>query len=276
MNEIVISNHILPTIESCDQCIATEPFLHADRVLDFNVMIYVTDGVIYVTEAGTEYAIHPGELLFLKKGVHHYGTKLIPKGTRWFYVHFYLNEPDECLSQFSKSRTTNHASRYLPKFVKDLPSYQFDQLIQKFVDFYHSSDSMQNWYHPIRFFELLSELTTYQTTESRSEVLVNSICEFLSDQIKVPFSSQELEQHFFLSYKYMASIFKKEKNMTMQQYHTRLRMNSAAKLLGSTLLPINEIADYFGYSDQLYFSRCFHEFSGMSPSAFRKSQITRY
>lgn len=37
-----------------------------DRMADFNVMILVTDGVMYVSENDIDYEIRAGELLFLK------------------------------------------------------------------------------------------------------------------------------------------------------------------------------------------------------------------
>ena len=73
----------------------------------------------------------------------------------------------------------------------------------------------------------------------------------------------------------MAHLFKKEKGVTMQQYHNSVRMDEACRLLCSTLMSIGEIADKLGFSDVLYFSRCFHTYTGKSPSAYRK-ESARY
>ena len=70
----------------------------------------------------------------------------------------------------------------------------------------------------------------------------------------------------------MAAVFKRERGETMQQYHTRLRMNTACYLLKSTLMSVREIAAETGYSDALYFSRCFRAAKGMSPTEFRRSK----
>ena len=64
--------------------------MHPDRVLDFDVLIYVVSGSVQVVEEDQEYCIFPGELLFLKHGCHHYGTKRNPPMTSWYYFHFYL------------------------------------------------------------------------------------------------------------------------------------------------------------------------------------------
>lgn len=44
-------------------------FVHPNRVLDFDVLIYVVSGSVQVVEDDQEYCILPGELLFLKHGL---------------------------------------------------------------------------------------------------------------------------------------------------------------------------------------------------------------
>ena len=56
-------------------------------------MIYVADGVIYVTEDEKDHEIGAGELFFLKNRIRHYGKREIPRGTKWYYVHFFLDDP---------------------------------------------------------------------------------------------------------------------------------------------------------------------------------------
>ena len=119
-------------------------------------------------------------------------------------------------------------------------------------------------------FLLLSSLAVSTHGFSNNLTLSDRICRYLSDNIGVPFSSENIEKRFYLSYKYMAHLFKKEKGVTMQQYHNSVRMDEACRLLCSTLMSIGEIADKLGFSDVLYFSRCFRNYTGKSPSAYRK------
>ena len=46
MNELIVTTTEMPIVCGCDHLTASEPFYHADRTLDFNVLIYVADGVI--------------------------------------------------------------------------------------------------------------------------------------------------------------------------------------------------------------------------------------
>lgn len=266
MNQIILSNTILPVVSSCDSLAAQEPFLHADRIADFHVMIYVTDGCIPVTEENIDYEICPGELFFLKSGIRHWGKKEVSRGTRWHYVHFYLDESVDC----GKYEYPHSFQITLPKILRNLSGSSLENQIFEFTEFYHSEDPLDIWNCNQRFFQLLTEIAHYEKKEQVPVNLSDRIAQYLAGHYNQPFSSKALEHQFFLSYKRMAAVFKKDKGMTMQQFHTSIRMEAACKLLRSTLLPIGEISREVGYADMLYFSRCFHAVMGMSPTQYRR------
>jgi two-component system response regulator YesN len=88
------------------------------------------------------------------------------------------------------------------------------------------------------------------------------------------FNAQKVANYFCLSYKHLAATFKKEKNISMQHFHQKIRIDKACKLLRTTLLSIWEIANQTGWNDQLYFSRCFKNTMGMSPTEYRNLPLT--
>ena len=237
--------------------------------------IYVIDGCIYVTEGDTDYEVNAGELLILKNGVHHFGKKKIQKGTKWIFVHFRISAdcnaspfyPDA--SPLGTYDATAESILTLPKFL-DSVSARFEKELKTFIEYAQSDDAYKKWFINQRLFLLLSSLAVSTQGFSNNLTLSDRICRYLSDNIGVPFSSENIEKRFYLSYKYMSHLFKKEKGVTMQQYHNSVRMDEACRLLCSTLMSIGEIADKLGFSDVLYFSRCFRNYTGKSPSAYRK------
>lgn len=275
MNEIIIANNSLPQLCGCGLFAASESFIHTDRVPDFCVLIYVIDGCIYVTEGDTDYEVNAGELLILKNGVHHFGKKKIQKGTKWIFLHFRISAdcnaspfyPDA--SPLGAYDTTAESILTLPKFL-DSVSARFEKELKTFIEYAQSDDAYKKWFINQRLFLLLSSLAISTQGFSNNLTLSDRICRYLSDNIGVPFNSENIEKRFYLSYKYMAHLFKKEKGVTMQQYHNSIRMDEACRLLCSTLMSIGEIADKLGFSDVLYFSRCFRNYTGKSPSAYRK------
>lgn len=275
MNEIIIANNSLPQLCGCGLFAASESFIHTDRVPDFCVLIYVIDGCIYVTEGDTDYEVNAGELLILKSGVHHFGKKKIQKGTKWIFVHFGISAdcnaspfyPDA--SPLGAYDATAESILTLPKFL-DSVSARFEKVLKTFIEYAQSDDAYKKWFINQRLFLLLSSLAVSAQGFSNNLTLSDRICRYLSDNIGVPFSSENIEKQFYLSYKYMSHLFKKEKGVTMQQYHNSVRMDEACRLLCSTLMSIGEIADKLGFSDVLYFSRCFRNYTGKSPSTYRK------
>lgn len=297
MNELTLYSDCMPVLEGCDFCAANESFLHADRILDFHVMIYVVSGCIYVTETDIDYEVRQGQLLFLHSGIRHYGKRAIPKGTRWYYAHFYLDSPENALSYPVPEQRSDSCSDFrfrvqLPKYLSGLEHSEIAYRITGLADSLHLGNactnltSMPTAFRPVNYltmwnanqtlFSILTLLAFQEQQPVSAPSLSEQIQVYLADHITEPFSAALLEKEFFLSYKYMASVFKKETGMTMLQYHTGLRMQEACRLLRSTLLSVGEISTRLGYHDLLYFSRCFHQTVGMSPSLYRKTQTQNY
>ena len=268
MNEVVITNTSLPIFYSGDIYCAAEPFYHADRTVDFDILIYVLEGTIYVTEGDTDYSVKSGELLFLKSGVHHYGKYEISKGTRWYFIHF---GTDDDIKGFSEYGTPDKEKLYvnIPKYTKGLSGSDTEWRIAEFITYANSADKMRSWNINVRLFQLLSDIAFLRS--STELTLPVRICRYLDSHYKDSFSVKKLEKEFYLSYKYMAARFRKDIGCSMQQYHTAARLNEAAGLLRSTLLPVNEIARDVGYDDALYFSKCFSSRFKSSPTAYRKT-----
>lgn len=280
MNEIVIDTCTLPNVISGAYEVASAPFIHADRTIDFHVLIYVTEGYICVTENEQDYTIQKGELFFLKSGLHHYGKIEIPQGTAWYYIHFCTSPVSSAYPHFQITNEPGNQGFFPASYAYTLtlPKHSYvpqdsalAKMIISFIRYLNSTDPLRRWNLNQKLFQLLSECAFISFVEvPKEESLTDQICRFLSDHVQEPFKASALETHFHLSYKHLASCFKKATNTTIQAYHTRLKMNLACTLLRSTLLPIKEISLRLGYQDMLYFSRVFHAQVGVSPSAYRK------
>ncbi len=66
--------------------------------------------------------------------------------------------------------------------------------------------------------------------------------------------------------------FKKEYGITIMEYVMKKRMEKARRLLLNSELSIREVAEECGFTDNEYFSRCFKDEHGLSPTAWKKSQ----
>lgn len=57
--------------------------------------------------------------------------------------------------------------------------------------------------------------------------------------------------------------------MSIVEYITKARLDTAKKILKDTGLPIKTVANMVGYDDYAYFTRVFRKELGMSPSQYR-------
>ena len=70
---------------------------------------------------------------------------------------------------------------------------------------------------------------------------------------------------------YLTSIFKKEMNMSPQEFLINFRLEKAAEMLRETEEQIGTIASAVGYTDALTFSKAFKQKYEVTPSEFRQS-----
>ena len=73
-----------------------------------------------------------------------------------------------------------------------------------------------------------------------------------------------------LSPDYLRKGFREYYGMTLSRCVREFRMEEASKLLTRTSERIGMIAYMVGMRNQAYFSKCFREWSGMSPRSFRE------
>ncbi|MBQ7980364.1 MAG: AraC family ligand binding domain-containing protein, partial [Oscillospiraceae bacterium] len=184
MNNIIFNNVCMPVLNGCDLCAASESFYHADRTIGFNVLIYVIEGTIYVTEDNIDYAVNAGELLFLKSGVRHFGKREVPKGTRWYFVHFYFSEQPD-LEEFVPNSTAIQQyepvkfSKPLPKYTDNLSGSRIEIGIASLIEYFHSDDRMKKWNINSALHKLLMEIAMYTEAAEKPVTLSDKITLFL-------------------------------------------------------------------------------------------------
>lgn len=70
---------------------------------------------------------------------------------------------------------------------------------------------------------------------------------------------------------YLSTLFKKETGKTVTEYINNSRVEYAKKLLGTTKLQIQTIAQHCGILDVHYFSKLFKKYTGKTPKEYRDS-----
>lgn len=113
---------------------------------------------------------------------------------------------------------------------------------------------------------ILPETTSYSPC-------VKKALEFINNNLSAKITLSDVAESAFVSNCTLTTKFKKELNLTVQEYIQTQRLFKAVQLLKNTKMSVAQISEKLGFSDQFYFSKCFKTKFGLSPREYRKSKI---
>jgi len=108
------------------------------------------------------------------------------------------------------------------------------------------------------------------TNTFEEHVFLNYTTEIINANLQnEQFGVSTLAQQIGMSRSNLHRKIKSETGKSVSQFINQVRLEKAGKLLLDTSLPVSEIAFDTGFHSVSYFSKCFHEFFGVSPRHFR-------
>lgn len=106
-------------------------------------------------------------------------------------------------------------------------------------------------------------------TLSQSQVLFESVSEYIAMHYYEPLTRESVAEKFYISANYLSQLFHKEGNATFNEYLTKKRIDIAKKSLSQNNLKIKDISLRCGFSDCNYFCRIFRQYTSRTPSKYR-------
>lgn len=104
--------------------------------------------------------------------------------------------------------------------------------------------------------------------------LIKKVEVYLNDNKLEGFDVHALAASLHMSYGHLARLYKKYSGQTIVDRLCSIRLEKSCMLLGQTDYTMKEIAEKLGFSNQYYFSKVFKEKNGMSPSQYRKNNLS--
>ena len=93
--------------------------------------------------------------------------------------------------------------------------------------------------------------------------------DYISSHFNSKITLNELARETRLTPNYLASLFKSETGMTVGEYLTKFRIDSACALLSRTDYTYLQIALSLGFCTQSYFTQVFRQQTGITPKEYR-------
>lgn len=107
----------------------------------------------------------------------------------------------------------------------------------------------------------------YQPTGE--SVLVRSVVNYIRSHLGEHLSLQNIADHFHVNRYYLSKTFNEDLKISIPNFITQMRILRAAELLRTTMIPIQDIAEFVGFGDPNYFSKCFKQQMCMTPSEYK-------
>jgi len=105
---------------------------------------------------------------------------------------------------------------------------------------------------------------------------ITSTVSYINKNLDKPLDVGELAARVFLSHSGLIWKFKKELGTTPSQYISIQRLRYAKQLLlNNPNYTVAQVAETCGYSNPFYFTNRFREYSGMSPTDFRRFHLEK-
>ena len=118
--------------------------------------------------------------------------------------------------------------------------------------------------------EMLAIATRQQLpNEKLPPVWMNRVVERLRAEFQQNLTTSDLATEAGVHPVHLAAVFRQFHRQTIGEYQHQLRVQHAARLLGTPDLTLADVAQDAGFSDQSHLTRIFKRLSGITPGAFR-------
>jgi len=147
-----------------------------------------------------------------------------------------------------------------------------------FSELYTVPESIRKGYQKVKVLEILLFLSSldperdelHRSRYSRKQVnLAKSVSGFLMEHLNDRITIEKLARQFNTSPTQLKTSFRGVYGISVQAFQRQQKMQSAARLLRTTDMTVQEIAGQFGYANSSKFSAAFQNVMGVTPNEYR-------
>ena len=111
--------------------------------------------------------------------------------------------------------------------------------------------------------------------ESAKIILSNQIKQYIKHHFQQPIRVDEIAAGLYHSPHYLGNVFSAVNGITIKEYVMQFKMQKAIALLQSDKRSVTEVAALLGYESPHYFSKCFKNYYGFSPSSLKRKDAVQ-
>lgn len=233
---------------------------------------YTISGRGLATVNDEKIMLKAGDLLIISN-YHHHIFKPVP-GENWQIAFIHIYDNDSIMELFTNIYRKH---RYL------IPNVQADHIVPyiRAIITLYKDNAITREERDLQISSLIYQLIMQICNESNIAYgqTINKklagVISFIDQNFNTPIMLKDILEHSTYSKTHLQRLFKKEKNMSVQEYVSSLRLKRAEELILKTNAYFNEIATQVGLGDYRALYYLFVKYKGMTPTEFKKQYTKR-
>lgn len=210
-------------------------------------IIYVTEGEVYLREDENEYVLGKGDLIVLRPGIEHYGSRHT-QNTSFYWLHFSYNEiHPTCVY------TNFHSS----------------SLFKKLMHYCHMPNSPHYVKNSI-LWHILSEISMCKINSIQSS-LGQSVFEWTRVNISRTLTVNQVATYFGYNSEYISRLIRKQYGISLKSLIDVFLIDKAKEYLCNMRYSVKEISALLDFSSANAFINFFKYHEKISPKKFRNT-----
>ncbi len=224
---------------------------------DIFELYYFVRGNAYFTVEDAIYDLHPGDIVFIQPGEHHFVSFHADSE----YERYVLKFQENLLPRYMFSRLQSRATFYFANEYMSSLFFGLDDIYEKYDE--DSCSTIMK----CRLLEIMALLCLEKGIEKphKSDVTITQLINYIGEKLYDPITLQDICKHFHFSQSYISSKFTKFMKVSVISYARTKKIMAAHRDICSGESPTG-IAEKYGFSDYSSFYRAYKKIIGTAPS----------
>jgi len=251
---------------ACERIEGVNDNMSKSHYHDFYELYYLESGERFHIIRDSMYTIRPGQFVFFTPYVmhHSYGAEDVPFKRIVLYFRPSEVQSPELLNAINAGGgvyTADARSRY-----------SIHQLMELILQDEGSDSSFKDEYiHSLLNLLLVTIVRQLpKPVQQVKRALIGQVIDYIHNNYYEDITLEALSKQFYVSPYYLCREFKSCTNRTIIQYINVTRIMNAQRKIMETDKSITEIGSLTGFSNLTHFNRVFKQYSGLTPSQYRK------
>jgi AraC family transcriptional regulator of arabinose operon len=237
-----------------------------DYTPDYNKFYFICSGEGWLKIGDKEYFPKPGQMFLMPQGIKQSYSVINEKPFTKYWCHFTAKIGELNIFDIIK----------LPHFIQVNEGTELESIFNEFLTYHSSMELSASLMLKASMLRLISYYINNSADQSinipnsKTVEKLNYIIQYIEKNITKNLTIEELAGMAYLHPNYFIRLFKKHFGTSPIHYMNKRRIEEAKRLLIYSDLTLTEICGMVGIADIYYLSKLFKDYTGISPSNYRK------